>query len=599
MRNSEVHGTGPIAYRPDFLAKKVLVLMMVFLLSFSTEMEKENIRLAQTYFYRGYIEYEQGNYSDAIAEFSRSFLMDKQGYYGELSYLYIGISYAKFSYKKGRKEGILSAIAYLNMYPYYYKKPTYLFLQREFIGDAYLFVGFYDRSKDVFLSLYKDTLRLDYMLKFLYADSLSGGLNSQLLESIDPDTLVEKRYLYHIVKGFYAFNVGNYTEALRELSEARNLNRYLEEDPEFLYRYAVSSFMSENWRNAVFYFEQLDRRDLYGKYSDSANYYLALIYLINKNYADAKKRIENMMISKGIKTDLLLSQLWIFPEFLEKYNKDFKNYKKILQSVAWTHLNSVYSIPAFLGIYYYTLKEGKLEEKDILKLKRLTLPNEVVLEDIRVKLEPMLITLQNLMTKVNPYSKEANFLIDIYKVNPENYALLFGYEKLARAVVYLGDLNLKDIPAKLEVPLKGFLLGQLLLLEGSEEGLKMIESSLQNLAGEDKLEALFIKGIYRKDTKLLEDLLAHELPERFIPYSETALLELGDFYYAREQYEKAKVFYRRYLEIAQESDLYWLVAYRLAKAGELTKDVETINWVVKKAEGKDNIICKAIIILWG
>ncbi|MEJ5339336.1 MAG: hypothetical protein ACK42C_04030 [Aquificaceae bacterium] len=599
MRNSEVHGTGPIAYRPDFLAKKVLVLMMVFLLSFSTEMEKENIRLAQTYFYRGYIEYEQGNYGDAIAEFSRSFLMDRQGYYGELSYLYIGISYAKLSYRKGRREGILSAIAYLNMYPYYYKKPTYLFLQREFIGDAYIFMGFYPRAKDVFLSLYRDTARDDYLLKFLYADSLSGGQNSQLLNRIDPEALVEKKYFYHLVKGFYAFNAGNYSEALKELSEARNLNRYLEEEPEFLYRYAVSSFMKENWRSAIFYFEQLDRKDIYRKYSDSVNYYLALIYLLNRNYADAKKRIENLTESKTLKTSLLLSQLWLFPEFLEKYDRDFRNYRKILKDIAWTYLNSVYSIPAFLGIYYYSLKEGKLEDRDLLRLKRLTLPGDIVFEDIRVKLEPMLSTLQSLMSEVNPYGKEANFLIELYGVNPENYALLFGYEKLARAVVYTGDLKLRDIPAKLEEPLRSFLLGQILLLEGSEEGLKMVESSLGRLTGEDRMEALFIKGIYRKDIKLLEEFLSQELSERLAPYSEPALLELGDFYYTRGQYERAKLYYRRYLEKAQEGDLYWLVAYRLAKAGELTGDVETINWVVKKAEGKDNIISRVIIIFWG
>lgn len=65
------------------------------------EIERENIRLAQIYFYKGYIEYQQGNYSDAISEFSRSFLSDRQGYYGELSYLYIGISHAQLSYIRG------------------------------------------------------------------------------------------------------------------------------------------------------------------------------------------------------------------------------------------------------------------------------------------------------------------------------------------------------------------------------------------------------------------------------------------------------------------------------------------------------------------
>ncbi len=429
--------------------------------------------------------------------------------------------------------------------------------------------------------------------------TLSGGSNSQLLDNIDPETLVEKKYLYYLVKGFYAFNASNYSQALRELSEARNLNRYLEEDPEFLYRYAVSGYMEENWRSAIFYFEQLDRKDIYRKYSDSVNYYLALIYLMSENYADAKKRVIDILNSEGLKANLLLSQLWLFPKFFEKYTKDFKDYQRNLKNISWTYLNSVYSIPAILGVYYYTLKEKKIQEPDILRLKEIKLPKEIVFEDVRVETEPMLSAIRSLMSGVNPYGEDASFLIGLYTVNPNNYVLLFGYEKLARAVVYLGDLKLKSVPEKLDEPLKGFLLGQLLLLEGSEEGLRMIESSLQGLTGADRLEALFIKGIYRKDVKLLESLVAEELPQRALPYLEPALLELGDFYYSRGQYEKAKIYYRKYLENAQESDLYWLVAYRLAKSGELTKDRETINWVVKKAKGKDNIISRVIIILWG
>jgi len=590
LRSLEGHGI-------RLIVKKILVLLLIFLLSFSAEREKSNLKLAQTYFYRGYIEYTQGNYSDAIGEFSKSYLADKEGYYGELSYLYIGIAYAQLSYKKGQKGGIASAIAYLNMYPYYYKKPTYLFLQREFIGYSYLLLGLYDKAKDIFLSLYKDTLRQDYLLNFLYADALSDGTNRELLNMIDPRSLTEKRYLYHLVKGFYAFRDGNYKETIKELSEAQSLNRYIEDDPEFLYRYAVSAFMEGDWRKAVFYFEQLDRKDMYRKYGESLDYYLALIYLMNKNYADAKRRVDKLMELNNVKTALLISQLWTFPDFLEKYK--FNDYKKTLKSIAWRYLNSSYSIPAILGLYYYSLRDKKIEEESLFKLKNLDLKEEIVFQDIKVNTRPMLELLKGLMDKMDPYGKDANFLINLYSLNKGNYALLFGYEKLARAITYLGNTSMKDVVQRVEEPLRSFLLGQISLLEGSEEGLRMIESASKLLEGEDKKEALFIIGIYKKDIRLLESLLSEKLSPRLEPYLEPSLLELGDFYYARRDYNKAKEYYKKYLEIAQESYLYWLVAYKLAKAGELTKDQETISWVVKKAEMRDNIISRVILALWG
>ena len=89
MKSSETLGIRRTAYAHSTLSKKFLLLLLVFLLSFSSEREKEDVKLAQTYFYRGYIEFTQGNYKDAIAEFGRSYLADVEGYYGELSYLYI------------------------------------------------------------------------------------------------------------------------------------------------------------------------------------------------------------------------------------------------------------------------------------------------------------------------------------------------------------------------------------------------------------------------------------------------------------------------------------------------------------------------------
>ncbi|MGK0690602.1 MAG: hypothetical protein ABWU22_08000, partial [Aquificaceae bacterium] len=275
--------------------------------------------------------------------------------------------------------------------------------------------------------------------------------------------------------------------------------------------------------------------------------------------------------------------LWIFQDFLEKYGFKDYSYKKTLKSIAWRYLNSTYSIPALLGLYYYSLKEKKVDEKHIFKLKRINLQEEIVFQDVKVNTKPMLEILKELMHKIDPYGKDSNFLVDLYSLNKDNYVSLYGYEKLARAITYLGNTSMKDVVQGVEEPLRSFLLGQINLLEGSEEGLRMIEGASKLLEGEDKKEALFILGIYKKDIRLLESLVKEKLSTRLEPYLEPALLELGDFYYARMDYNKAKEHYKRYLEIARESDLYWLVAYKLAKAGELTKDQETIKWVVKKA----------------
>ncbi|MFN3599082.1 MAG: hypothetical protein ACK4VK_05025 [Aquificaceae bacterium] len=585
-------------FRVELLTKKFLLLMLIVLLSFSMEKEKSNVKLAQLYFYRGYIQYTQGNHRDAIKEFSSAYLADRDGYYGELSYLYIGMSYAQLSFKAGQRRALYSAISYLNMYPYYYKKPNYALLQREFIGQVYLFAGLYERAKDIFFNLYRGTLKDDHLLNFLYADALSQGPNSQLLNNINLEALPEKRYLYHLIKGIYAFNYGNYKEAIEEFIEAERLNRYLEEDPEFLYRYAVSSFMLNDWRSAVFYFERLDRADTYRKYEDSLNFYLAFIYLMSNNYADAKKKVEKLINSGGIKSDLLISQLWLFPEFLDRYKKNFKEYKKTLEVVAWRYLNSSYSMPAILGIYYYALKEKKIDYGDVIRLKNLIYQEDMNFQDIKINMKPMLQSLQNLMKELDPYSNVADFLIEIYSINPHNYTLLFGNEKIARAITYLGKKDMKQVVLTLEDPLKSFLLGQLILLEGSEEGLNMIERSLKSLEEDDKKEALFILGIY-KDPKLLEDLVDKELSNRLKPYLEHAYLRLGDFYYLKRDYIKAKGYYKNYLETSTNGDSEWITAYKLAKIGELTKDQDIINWVVKKAEKEDNIISKVIIALWG
>jgi tetratricopeptide (TPR) repeat protein len=91
-----------------------------------------------------------------------------------------------------------------------------------------------------------------------------------------------------------------------------------------------------------------------------------------------------------------------------------------------------------------------------------------------------------------------------------------------------------------------------------------------------------------------------EKSQRLKGYIPIALLELGDYYYSLGNFTKAKEFYRGYLEISEEEDnLYWLTALRLARLSGLTKDEETLQWVVKKAEKTDSILGRLIVSLWG
>ncbi|RMH09127.1 MAG: hypothetical protein D6699_00290, partial [Aquificota bacterium] len=138
----------------NIFVKKLLLVLSTLLLSFSVEKGSTKEKLAQSYFYSGLINFKQGNYIGAVNDFTKTYSYDKKGYYGELAYLYLGMSYAYISYYTGNKDGVFSAIGYLNMYPYYYKLPTYTSLQKEFIGECYLLLGLYDRAKDVFMDLY-------------------------------------------------------------------------------------------------------------------------------------------------------------------------------------------------------------------------------------------------------------------------------------------------------------------------------------------------------------------------------------------------------------------------------------------------------------
>jgi len=92
--------------------------------------------LAERYFRKALDNLKILNYIDALIYFTRAYKADPTSRYGELSYLYLGKSYALYSYAFGSKKGVMASIGYLNQYPFHYKVPRFIHTQREFLGDA-------------------------------------------------------------------------------------------------------------------------------------------------------------------------------------------------------------------------------------------------------------------------------------------------------------------------------------------------------------------------------------------------------------------------------------------------------------------------------
>jgi outer membrane protein assembly factor BamD (BamD/ComL family) len=591
-----------------WLWAKLLLVIFSLLLSFSQERLSEKTTLAQRKFYSGTISLENRNYEDAIRDLTSAFNLDRRGYYGELAYLWLGRAYALLAYSKADRRSLFSALAFLNMYPYYFKRPNYGDLQKEFLGDIYLLLEDYPKAKELYLGLYKNTDQKRYLVKFLYADALEGGTkNIELLDSlgaleegIDPSMLP-------LIKGYYLYNQGRFKEALSELMQARAQNRNLEEDPHFLYRLALSYYILEDWRNGLFYFELLRRRDVYRRYADKTNYFLLFINLDNKNYSEAMERLQELMKDRDPLTNLTLklalSQLWFYEDFIYKYKLSW--YKPLLLKIAWVDYAKSYGLPSLLGVYYYSLKDKKLMDGGLLKRAKVPRESYLTVGDIKINLERLYKSLEVQYKGLNPYEdKDFEAIEAIYKANEGNFLTLFDASALLRGSLYRGKLDYVGLLDVVGEPTKSFLRAQeFLLTEKEKEGVELLSKVKDQLTGEDHIEALFLLGFFSNNKKLLETAMQTkdlEKSQRLKGYIPNALLELGDYYYSVGNFTKAKEFYKGYLERSEEEDtLYWLTALRLARLSGLTKDEETLQWVVKRAKKTDNILGRLVINLWG
>lgn len=583
---------------------------MISTFSYNAERVKDP-ELAERYFRKGLGSLKVLNYRDALLFFARSYSIAPKSYYGELSYLYLGKSYALYSYAFGSKKGVMASIGYLNQYPFHYKVPRFIHTQREFVADSYLLLQWYGTAKNIYANLYGETEKVEYMLKFGYASALEGGIEGfkyiRSLSEIPSDYLD----LYYMTMGFYNFNLGRYSQSVAMLLRAIEINSYLREDAHLLFRVGVSYFKIGDWRRALLYLELTPRNDPFKVYYDMVNFYLAHINLEMKNFREAFENVRRLTENDKLFylkiSQLLFSGLWYYEEFLDVYGDKLGNYRGKLLQIGWLNVENIYGELPALGIYYLALKDRNLstEEKEFLRVKKITLREFVLQNDLFV-FDRFVSKNREALGLISPYSKEeASFLRELYRTNEENFLKLFGDQKgvlkLVRALVFLGDAEAKKLlPYVKDESLSKFLLAKLKLLEGKvNDAVGLIKDSLADLKGEDRLEAEILLGYLTDNVELLEKHLPvlTKKEGRLAPYLPMVLVKLGDTYYDKGKLDTSLTYYKKALEVTSGEQRWW-VMFRVALLSEKVGDENTLKQVVNEAKEEDNIWSRAIRALW-
>ena len=598
------------------LARKLLIAFLIVLISsysFNAEQSKDP-ELAKKYFEKGIESLKVLNYLDALIFFSRAYGVNPKSYYGELSYLYLGKSYALYSYAYGSKKGVLAAIGYLNQYPFHYKVPRFLHTQREFVADSYLLLQWYEKAKNIYANLYGETEKTEYMIKYGYASALGGSIEGyQYLSRLGKEGVPEDYLdLYYMTMGFYNFNLGKYDLSAQYMSHAINTNTYLREDPHLLFRLGVSYYKLGDWRRALLYLELALRKDTLKIYGDKANYYLARINLETKNYREAYANIERLTRDGGLfyrkHAQLLFSSLWYYDDFIEVYGNRLGNYRDKLLQLGWLNVENVFGELPAIGIYYLSLKERSLseEERDFLRVKRLSL-REFVFENDLFTFDMYVEKLRSYLKGLSFYrKKDVTLLSELYKTSRDNFFTLFGtqegVELLARSLLFLGDDEAGNLVTRIaKNGIRKLLLGKLYLLKGDrKKALKLLRESLPGLEGDDLLEAKLLHAYLSENPEELEKAIAEIdfRKDRFAPYEPVMLLKTADLYYEKGNLEKALTFYRRVVSMGEGEEGYWWAMFRTALISERLEDKRTLKWVVKRAKEKDNIWSRVIRTLW-
>ncbi len=589
-----------------------ICIVLVSTYSFNAQTASDQ-KLIKIYFNKGLESLKLLNYRDALIYFSRAYSQNPDSYHGELSYLYLGKSYALYSYAYRSKRGILASIGFLNQYPYRYKIPRFIHTQREFIADSYLLLQWYENARNVYANLYGETEKEEYLIKLGYATALSGSIeNFNYIKALGKEG-VPKDYLdiYYLTLGFYEFNLGRYRNAVEYITRAISISPYLREDPHVLFRLGISYNKLGDWRRALLHLELALQNDAFGVYEDRALFYLALINLETNNFkeafAKAQKLFEGGRLFYRKLPQLLFSSFWFYEDFLKVYGKKLGDYRKKLLKIGWLNVENVYGELPAIGIYYLSIKSRSLseEEKEFLKAKDLTL-KEFVHENDIFTFDRYVKKVQNSFAGLD-YTKEkdSSYMIDVFTLNRGNFLKLLGTQKnlelLARATTYRGNTLAFDIfPYLINDSLYRFLRGKFYLLEDRPIlALNYLERSMDGLRGEDRLEARILASYLRDDRRGLEALINEITSERLKPYLRVLYLKLADLSYEEGDFSEAVKYYRKVVESGDKKGMsYWWSMFRIALAGEKMGSTDTIKWVVNRVKEEDNIWSRVIRTLW-
>lgn len=550
----------------------------------------------------------------AINYFTKSYVADPKGYYGELSFLYLGKTYALYSYSVGSRKGILSAVAFLNQYPNYYKVPRFVNVQREFIGDSYTLMGWYEDAVNVFANLYGETEEVRYLIKLGYASALGGSAEgyTYLKKMIPQSVPKDYRDIYFLARGYYEFNFGRYREAIEFLSEAANLNEYVRKESHYLYRLGISYYKLGRWQKATLFLELTLRYDKFKDYNRKTNFYLTFLNLRTKNYKEALRSVktltgENQLFYSKL-SQILYSSLWLYPDFLKTYQEEFKFYRDMLRQIAWLNVGNVYGDIPLLGIYSLALDTLSLseDEKELIRTKNLKL-TEFILEGDLFDFNAFLEYLNGQIDKYDVYDlQRSKFLNILYLLNKNNVKKAFGkgIKKFAEASLFLGDKNFwEQVNMMRDGVEKSFLVAKMMIVEGREsEAVGILRKVSDSLEKEDRLEAELLIAYYSGDMSKLEKLVGavDVNSPRFRGYITPSYMKLADYHFGQGNYERALDYYTKYMkDVSEEMESYWWALYRVGKIAEYLGDEERIKWVVNKASGKDNIWSRVILTLWG